>query len=150
MATFVRAECEPMDMLFPGHGAPYDVANAEARAHLKPLQDRVKAQGLWACHLGAELGGPGYGQLTLALMNEILGRSYWAPTVFGTAAPDTGNSEILAMFGTKEQKERYLQPLMDGESVRSEERRVRKECVSTCRYRWSPYNTKKKQTKHNT
>src|SRR3546814_14753586 len=50
-------------------------------------------------------------------MNEILGRSYWAPTVFGTAAPDTGNSEILAMFGTKEQKERYLQPLMDGEIV---------------------------------
>src|SRR3546814_19306816 len=72
MATFVRAECEPMHMLFPGHGAPYDVANAEARAHLKTLQDRVKAPGLWACHLGAELAGPGYGQLTLAMMNEIL------------------------------------------------------------------------------
>src|SRR5437016_4319351 len=37
-------------------------------------------------------------------MNEILGRSYWAPTVFGTAAPDTGNAEILAMFGTADQK----------------------------------------------
>lgn len=117
MASFVRDECEPMDILFPGHGAPYDVANAESRAHMAPLQDQVKAQGLWACHLGKELGGPGHGQLTLALMNEILGRSYWAPTVFGTAAPDTGNSEILAMFGTDEQKARFLKPLMAGSIV---------------------------------
>ncbi len=117
MAKFVREECEPMDLLFPGHGAPYDVANTEARAYMKPLQAQVKAQGLWGCHLDKELGGPGYGQLSLALMNEILGRSYWAPTVFGTAAPDTGNSEILAMFGTDEQKAKYLQPLMDGTIV---------------------------------
>jgi len=117
MAAFVREECEPMDMLFPGHGAPYDVANAESRAYLAPLQEQVKAQGLWACHLGKELGGPGHGQLTLALMNEILGRSYWAPTIFGTAAPDTGNSEILAMFGTCEQKARFLEPLMAGTIV---------------------------------
>lgn len=117
MATFVREKCEPMDMLFPGHGAPYDVANAESRTYLKPLQDMVKAQGLWACHLGPELGGPGLGQVALALMNEILGRSYWAPTVFGTAAPDTGNAEILAMFGTEEQKSRFLKPLMEGTIV---------------------------------
>ena len=117
MAQFVRDECEPMDILFPGHGAPYDVANAKSRAHMAPLQAQVKAQGLWACHLGEELGGPGHGQLTLALMNEILGRSYWAPTVFGTAAPDTGNSEILAMFGTEEQKVRFLKPLLEGTIV---------------------------------
>ncbi len=117
MRGFVRKECETMDLLFPGHGAPYDVKDRAARAHLKPLQDQVKAQGLWACHLGPELGGPGLGQLTLALMNEILGRSYWAPTVFGTAAPDTGNAEILAMFGTEEQKARYLKPLMESEIV---------------------------------
>jgi acyl-CoA dehydrogenase len=117
MATFVREKCEPMDMLFPGHGAPYDVSHAESRAHLMPLQDMVKAQGLWACHLGPDLGGPGLGQLTLALMNEILGRSYWAPTIFGTAAPDTGNAEILAMFGTEEQKSRFLKPLMEGTIV---------------------------------
>ena len=117
MAKFVRDECEPMDILFPGHGAPYDVANAKSRTHMAPLQAQVKAQGLWACHLGEELGGPGHGQLTLALMNEILGRSYWAPTVFGTAAPDTGNSEILAMFGTDEQKARFLKPLMEGTIV---------------------------------
>jgi acyl-CoA dehydrogenase len=117
MMDFVKTKVEPLDYRFPGHGAPYDVANKESRAAIKPLQDEVKQRGLWACHLGAHLGGPGYGQVKLALMNEILGRSYWAPTVFGTAAPDTGNAEILAMFGTDEQKARYLQPLMDGEIV---------------------------------
>ncbi|MBV9510988.1 MAG: acyl-CoA dehydrogenase family protein [Caulobacteraceae bacterium] len=116
---FVREECEPLDLLFPRHGDPYDTRNHTARAILKPLQDEVKAQGLWACHLGPELGGKGYGQVKLGLVNEVLGRSYWAPTVFGTAAPDTGNAEILAMFGTDDQKARYLQPLLDGEIVSS-------------------------------
>ncbi|MFT4265262.1 MAG: acyl-CoA dehydrogenase family protein [Nocardioides sp.] len=117
MARFVREECEPLDLLFPHGGDPYDVDNKASRTILKPLQQQVRDQGLWACHLGEELGGQGYGQLKLALMNEIIGRSYWAPTVFGTAAPDTGNAEILAMFGTPEQKQRYLQPLLDGEIV---------------------------------
>lgn len=116
-AGFVRKEVEPLDLLFPHGGDPYDTGNEKARAILRPLQQQVRAQGLWACHLGPELGGPGYGQVKLAYLNEILGRSYWAPTVFGTAAPDTGNAEILAMFGTEEQKARYLQPLLDGEIV---------------------------------
>ena len=119
MATFVREECEPLDILFPHGGDPYDVNNAAAREIIKPLQQQVRDQQLWACHLGPDLGGQGYGQLKLGLMNEIIGRSYWAPTVFGTAAPDTGNAEILAMFGTKEQKDRYLQPLLDGDIVSS-------------------------------
>src|SRR5437879_6227374 len=109
---FMAEEVEPLSHL------GMAVHGSEGRAKfIKPLQEQVKAQGLWACHLGPELGGPGYGQLRLALMNEILGRSLWAPTVFGTAAPDTGNAEILAMFGTAEQKARYLQPLLDGDIV---------------------------------
>jgi acyl-CoA dehydrogenase len=116
-AAFVRAEVEPLDLLFPHGGDPYDTRNEKARAIVKPLQEQVRAEGLWACHLGPELGGPGYGQVKLAYLNEILGRSYWAPTVFGTAAPDTGNAEILAMFGTEEQKARYLRPLLDGDIV---------------------------------
>ena len=100
MTAFVRDECEPLDLLFPRPGDPYDVHNKASRAILEPLREKVKEQGLWACHLGPELGGQGYGQLKLALMNEILGRSAWAPTVFGTAAPDTGNAEILALYGT--------------------------------------------------
>ena len=117
MTAFVRDECEPLDLLFPRPGDPYDVHNKASRAILAPLREKVKEQGLWACHLGPELGGQGFGQLKLALMNEILGRSGWAPTVFGTAAPDTGNAEILALYGTQEQKARYLQPLLEGNIV---------------------------------
>jgi acyl-CoA dehydrogenase len=82
---------------------------------VRPLQQKVRDQGLWAAHLTPDLGGQGFGQLHLALMNEILGQSRWAPTVFGCQAPDTGNAEILAHFGTAEQKERYLMPLLNGE-----------------------------------
>src|ERR1044072_982831 len=117
MNRFVREEVEVLDLLFPHGGAQFDVRNEKARAMLRPLQQKVREQGLWACHLTPELGGKGYGQLKLALMNEIIGRASWAPVVFGCAAPDTGNAEILAMFGTDEQKRRYLQPLLDGEIV---------------------------------
>ena len=117
MRGFVRDEVEALDLLFPHVGDRYDVKNEKALAILRPLQDQVRQRGLWACHLGPELGGQGYGQVQLAYMNEIIGRSDWAPTVFGCAAPDTGNAEILAMFGTDEQKRRYLQPLLDGDIV---------------------------------
>ena len=117
MDKFVREECETMDLLWSGPNYTFNTKHKPSRRHMKPLQEQVKAQGLWACHLGPNLGGPGYGQLKLALMNEIIGRSNWAPSVFGTAAPDTGNAEILALFGTPEQKQRYLGPLMAGDIV---------------------------------
>eukprot|EP01065_Artemidia_motanka_P020756 TRINITY_DN2479_c0_g1_i1.p1 TRINITY_DN2479_c0_g1~~TRINITY_DN2479_c0_g1_i1.p1 ORF type:complete len:473 (+),score=152.88 TRINITY_DN2479_c0_g1_i1:66-1484(+) len=106
---FVREEIEPLDQL---GFHPMDIEHPLRKALFPPLQQRVKEQGLWACHLGPELGGPGYGQLKLALMNMLLGRSACASKVFGTSAPDTGNSEILAHFGTPEQKRRYLEPLL--------------------------------------
>jgi acyl-CoA dehydrogenase len=110
---FVREEVEPLDLLW-GHEqfVPLDGAR---RKVVDPLKQEVRRQDLWATHLGPELGGQGYGQLKLALLNEILGRSQWAPIVFGCQAPDTGNAEIIAHYGTPEQKERYLQPLLDGE-----------------------------------
>ena len=82
---------------------------------IKPLQAEVKARGLWACHLGPELGGQGYGQVKLALMNEKLGRNHLAPLIFGCQAPDTGNAEIIAHYGTPEQKAKWLRPLLDGD-----------------------------------
>ena len=118
MDAFVRAEVEPLDDLFPHDIYPRPMKPV-VREIIRPLQQQVRDQELWACHLGPELGGPGYGQLKLALMNEILGRSFWAPTIFGTQAPDTGNAEILAHFGTEEQKAKYLQPLLDGDIVSS-------------------------------
>ena len=93
--------------------------NETRRKAIDPLKDQVRRKGLWATHLGPELGGQGYGQLKLALLNEILGRSAWAPIVFGCQAPDTGNAEIIAHYGTDEQKERYLRPLLDGEMFSS-------------------------------
>lgn len=110
--AFVRDEVEPLDLVL---GSPYDKDDPRYKRLVRPLQDRVRDKGLWACHLGPELGGQGYGQVRLALLNEILGRSRWAPSVFGCQAPDSGNAEIIAHFGTPEQKERYLRPLLDGE-----------------------------------
>jgi acyl-CoA dehydrogenase len=117
MDEFVRTDVEPLDLAFREPGAAFDRRNPVYKKITDPLKARVRAKGLWACHLGPELGGPGYGQLKLALMNEILGRSTWAPTIFGTQAPDTGNAEILAHYGTPAQKKKYLQPLLDGEIV---------------------------------
>ncbi len=113
---FVVEEIEPLDLAFGSH-VVYDKSHPVHREVIRPLQDRVKEQDLWACHLGPDLGGKGYGQLKLALMNEILGRSHWAPSVFGCQAPDSGNAEIIAHYGTEDQKAKYLQPLLDGQIV---------------------------------
>ena len=110
---FVREWVEPLDLLFPG--LQFTPLDDERRRIVDPLKDQVRDHGLWAAHLGPELGGRGYGQVKLCLLNEILGRSQWAPVVFGTQAPDTGNAEILAHYATDEQKARYLEPLLAGE-----------------------------------
>ena len=107
---FMREEVEPLSHLGMAVHGPLG-----REKFIKPLQEKVKAQGLWACHLGPELGGQGYGQLKLGLMNEKLGRNGLAPTVFGCQAPDTGNAEIIAHYGTEKQKEQYLWPLLNGE-----------------------------------
>ena len=90
----------------------------EAEALMKDLQSRTKAMGMWAPHLPAEAGGMGIGFMPYVYINEILGRSFFAPRAFGAQAPDSGNAEILWQFGTQEQKERWLKPLVEGE-VRS-------------------------------
>jgi alkylation response protein AidB-like acyl-CoA dehydrogenase len=111
--AFVADEVEPLEVLFPG--CEFLPLNDERRRIVDPLKQQVRERGLWAPHLGPELGGQGFGVVKLALINEILGRSSWAPIIFGTQAPDTGNAEILARFGTQEQKDTYLAPLLSGE-----------------------------------
>jgi acyl-CoA dehydrogenase len=111
--AFVREEVEPLDLLWGDR--TFHPLDDTLRKIVDPLKHRVRDQKLWACHLGPELGGEGYGQVKLSLMNEILGRSRWAPIIFGCQAPDTGNAEIIAHYGTEEQKERYLRPLLEGE-----------------------------------
>ena len=114
---FVRNNVEPLDL--PIGQLAYPRIEEPLRRMVNQLKDEVRSHDLWAAHLDPELGGHGYGQLKLALLNEILGRSGWAPIVFGCAAPDTGNAEIIAAYGTPEQKERYLKPLLEGEASRA-------------------------------
>jgi len=111
---FVQEEVEPLDVLL---GSQWNIHDPRFEKLVRPLQARVRERGLWACHLGPELGGKGYGQVKLALMNEQFGRSRFGPIVFGAQAPDTGNSEILAHYGTPEQKKRYLEPLLENRIV---------------------------------
>ena len=106
MREFVREEVFPLEVL--------DTDERTFKAIVRSLQDEVKRKGMWAAHLPPELGGQGFGQVKLGLMHEIDGMSTWAPQIFGNQAPDSGNSEVLAMFGTPEQKDRWLYPLLDG------------------------------------
>ena len=107
MADFVREEIHPLETL--------DLDAAELSAITAPLKQRVRDVGLWAAHLPPELGGGGFGQVKYALMCEILGSSpVLAPAIFGNQAPDSGNAEIIALYGTPQQKDRYLKPLLDG------------------------------------
>src|SRR4029450_3548397 len=80
---FCREEVEPLDYVF-----PYAVRSKDPKIKplVKGLQDQIKDQGLWAVFLDKELGGPGYGQLKLGLLNEILGRYRSAPAMVGGAA----------------------------------------------------------------
>lgn len=110
---FVAERVEPLDLCYPHR--QFHPLDDELRPIVDPMKQTVRDHELWAAHLGPELGGRGYGQVKLALLNEILGVSAWAPIVFGTQAPDTGNAEIIAHFGTDEQKARYLEPLLNGE-----------------------------------
>jgi acyl-CoA dehydrogenase len=96
----------------------FDREDEDAEALVKDLRARVKAAGLWAPHIGPEAGGTGRGFLPYVFLNELIGRSVWAPLVFGCQAPDAGNAEILNLFGTPEQRERWLRPLVAGD-VRS-------------------------------
>ncbi|WP_395103816.1 acyl-CoA dehydrogenase family protein [Actinomadura sp. SCN-SB] len=113
---FVREEVEPLEFVL-DHA--WNMADPVRQKLIPPLQATVRERRLWACHLGPELGGPGYGQLKLALLNEILGRTHAGPIVFGCHAPDSGNAEILARYGSPLLKKRYLEPLIKNEIVSS-------------------------------
>jgi alkylation response protein AidB-like acyl-CoA dehydrogenase len=93
--------------MVPHRGLPKEI--------LRPLQARVKDEGLWAAHLPTDAGGLGMGNVTLGLINEQLGRSPIAPRIFGTSAPDTGNTEILHLAATAAQRRRFLEPLVADE-----------------------------------
>ncbi|MGB5608822.1 acyl-CoA dehydrogenase family protein [Eudoraea sp.] len=84
---------------------------------LEALKEKAKAKGLWNLFLpvGYRALSPGLTNLEYAPLAEIMGRILWSSEVFNCSPPDTGNMEVLAKYGTSEQKETWLQPLMQGE-----------------------------------
>jgi acyl-CoA dehydrogenase len=102
-------QIEPLDLV------KHEMSVESWKRATEPIRQEVKARGLWAAHLDKELGGQGMGQVKLALMHELLGRTQSAPDIFGNQAPDSGNSELLAIGANDEQKEKWLWPLLAGD-----------------------------------
>lgn len=108
------------DLVYPNERTYQEQVEASGDPHCEPpimkeLRAKAKGLGLWNLFLPDPEWGPGLGNLEYTPLCEIMGRSPIAPRVFNCAAPDTGNAEILAEFGTPEQKERWLRPLLEGE-----------------------------------
>ena len=95
-------------------GEATEEARQQARELRRQIQDKVKKSGLWAPHLPEEYGGMGLDFLPHAYMNEVLAYSVGAASLFGVVAPNSGNQKILVKYGTKEQKKKWLLPLVEG------------------------------------
>ncbi|MGY3360494.1 acyl-CoA dehydrogenase [Bradyrhizobium sp. GM0.4] len=114
---FMRTHVEPVEELY------YEQVKPEATRYRTPqiLQDLkrlAREQGLWNLFLSGEHGqdpnNTGLTNLEYAPVKEIMGRILWAPEVFNCSAPDVGNMEVLANYGTPAQQERWLKPLLEG------------------------------------
>ena len=110
------------DHVYPVENRYYEEAQQGQRRYRTPrvLQDLkalAKSKGLWNLFLSGDHGS-GLNNLDYAPVKEIMGRVLWAPEIFNCSAPDTGNMEVLANYGTEAQKAQWLTPLMDG-SIRS-------------------------------
>ena len=101
-ATYARQQAEAAD-----RWQPVPVVEA--------LKARAKAEGLWNLFLAHSKRGFGLTNLEYAPLAEVMGRVAWASEVFNCSAPDTGNMETLELYGTDEQKRRWLAPLLEGE-----------------------------------
>ena len=96
----------------------YDEGENIADKYFLPLREKARAEGLWCLQMPKERGGAGLDAVGMAACYEEMGRSIFGPVVFNSAAPDDGNMFVLERVGTPAQKERWLQPIVDGK-VRS-------------------------------
>jgi len=116
VAAFMDEHVLPNERLF--HAQAQGAARYAQPAILQDLKARARALGLWNLFLTGDHGGvhgPGLSNLEYAPVKEIMGRVLWGPEVFNCAAPNVGNMEILARFGTPAQQARWLAPMLAGE-----------------------------------
>jgi acyl-CoA dehydrogenase len=117
LQAFLDEQILPAEPVFEEQAA--EMASRGRPWERPPVMDELKAAarklGLWNLFLAGHPEGAGLSNLQYAPLAELTGRSFLAPEALNCAAPDTGNMEVLAEFGTDEQKERWLRPLLDGE-----------------------------------
>lgn len=108
--------------VYPNEHAYYDFVHDQNNRWqewpgMEALKDKARAQGLWNLFLPHEYGefSPGLTNLEYAPLAELMGRVPWSSQVFNCSAPDTGNMEVLAKFGSPEQQEKWLKPLLNGQ-----------------------------------
>ncbi|HMB09943.1 acyl-CoA dehydrogenase family protein [Saliniramus sp.] len=114
IAAFVEEELLPLE----SRADSYDDHENIRLDLLDRMREKARAQGLWCLQLKQETGGQDLGKMGMAVCYEAMNRSIFGPCVFNSAAPDDGNMMVLEQVGTDDQKERWLQPIVQGE-VRS-------------------------------
>ena len=117
LQAFIDEQVTPSEKIFEEQAAKLA---SEGRSWERPpvmdeLKAKAKRRGLWNLFLAHHPDGAGLTNLQYAPLAELSGRSFLTPEALNCAAPDTGNMEVLAEFGTKEQQDRWLRPLLDGE-----------------------------------
>jgi acyl-CoA dehydrogenase len=114
--AFIEEHIVPVEAAF--HAFQQDPKNLWKRwSKTEELKQKAKEAGLWNLFLPEDYGdlSPGLTNLEYALLAEIMGRKIWISEIFNCSAPDTGNMEVLAKYGSEAQKEQWLKPLMNGE-----------------------------------
>ena len=106
---FLHQEVYPLEKLLLNHQW------SELFPALENCRAKVKKLGLWAANMPPDVGGSFTNLMDLALIGEVLGQSPLGHFIFGCQAPDAGNAELLHMFGTDDQKQKWLNPLVAGE-----------------------------------
>ncbi len=114
IADFVETELLPVE----ADPTAYDAHENIRLDRLEALRAKARERGLWALRMPKERGGQGLGMAGIAPCYEAMNRSIFGPVVFNAAAPDDGNMMVLEKVASSEQKERWLQPIVDGK-VRS-------------------------------
>ncbi|WP_299362541.1 acyl-CoA dehydrogenase family protein [uncultured Paracoccus sp.] len=110
IARFVEDELLPLE----ADRANYDPHENIRLDVLETIRDKARAEGLWCLQLKRETGGQGLGKVGMAVCYEEMNRSIFGPVVFNSAAPDDGNMMVLEKAGTPEQRERWLEPIVEG------------------------------------